>query len=79
MAMGRRKGDSDSIAYLIVIPPADVRRISRPGAARKTCWSWSVWGIRVQRVHAVLRPWRVCRTTCPDTTRCDQRKPISRK
>ena len=61
------------------IPPAFVRRISRPTAKRNTAGSCRAGGIRVHKVLVTSHPLRVRRGAWPMTTRCDHRKPISLK
>ena len=61
------------------IPPAFVRRISRPIAERNTAGSCRAGGILAHKVLVTCRPLRVRRGAWPVTTRCDQRKPISLK
>lgn len=64
---------------LMMIPPPGLRRIGRPVAARKSLRSCSAGGTRDQMVLKTSQPCRVFRTALPDTTRCDDRKPISWK
>jgi len=61
------------------IPPAFVRRISYPTAARYTVGSWSAGKTRAYRVLVTWHPLRVRRGAWPVTARYDQRKPISLK
>src|SRR6202007_3168740 len=57
-------------AERIWIPPRRVRRSWRPTADLSAAGNWSAGGMRDQRVLTTLRPLRVWRTACPDTTRC---------